>query len=121
MANSPNIGSASIRTGETERDTLLTLEQAVQIVPLGKSSLRRAIRAGQLEAFQPAGTKKFLLWKSALLQWATGTPAGGGSGGGAPRHSASVPQPRRQRRGVRRSGTAGLEPAPISLADVRAA
>lgn len=59
------------------QDTLIDLDQATTLVPFGKTTLRRAIKAGQLQAFEPVPGGKWVLWRSELIAWATGNVAGG--------------------------------------------
>src|SRR5215207_4458211 len=61
----------------TVDDRLLSLCEAVALVPFSETTLRRAIGRGELEAWQP-NSGKLVMWRSALFEWATRRPASGG-------------------------------------------
>ena len=44
-------------------------------MPFSETTLRRAIASGELEAWQPTGNGKLVMWRSALIAWATRRPA----------------------------------------------
>lgn len=48
-------------------DRFLTLDQATNILPVAKITLRRAIQAGELDAFKPG--KVIVVKESDLLRW----------------------------------------------------
>jgi hypothetical protein len=56
-------------------DVLICLSDAVALVPFSETTLRRAIARGELEAWQPAGNGKLVMWHSALIAWVTRRPA----------------------------------------------
>ena len=93
-------------------DLLICLSEAVALVPFSETTLRRAIARGELEAWQPTGNGKLVLWRSALIAWATQRPAG--------KHSPD--ETRRERRlpsrRQRRPATARPALEPITLPDL---
>jgi hypothetical protein len=59
----------------TGDDRLICLSEAVVLVPFSETTLRRAIVRGELVAWQPNGNGKLVMWRSALIAWATRRPA----------------------------------------------
>jgi hypothetical protein len=59
-------------TGEVR---LICLTGAVGLVPFSETTLRQAIISGELEAWQPNGNGKLVMWRSSLIAWATRRPA----------------------------------------------
>jgi hypothetical protein len=96
----------------TEEDRLICLADAVGLVPFSETTLRRAIVSGELEAWQPNGNGKLVMWRSSLIAWATRRPAHDRQTRAAPRDRR--PSSRRERR------TAGATeaPEPITLPDL---
>lgn len=84
---------------------MITLTQAVGLVPFSDTTLRRAIARGELEAWQPRRSGKVVMWRSAVLAWATRRPANTEAAGAD------------ERRATRRRGSTQL-PAPIALSDI---
>ncbi len=97
----------------TGADRLMSLSEAVALVPFSETTLRRAIARGELEAWQP-NSGKLVMWRSALIEWATRRPAKGG-GESAERTD------RRPRRSTTRRARRGREvpqsPDPITIPD----
>jgi hypothetical protein len=96
-------------------DRLIFLADALALVPFSEATLRRAIASGELKAWQPNRDGKLVIWRSALIEWATRRPA----------TDRQQPETRRERRQPKpssrgRGGTAGSTqvPDPISLADL---
>ena len=56
-------------------DRLIFLADALALVPFSEATLRRAIASGELEAWQPNTDGKLVMWRSALIEWATRRPA----------------------------------------------
>jgi hypothetical protein len=96
----------------TGEDRLICLSDAVCLVPFSETTLRRAIVRGELEAWQPNGNGKLVMWRSSLIVWATRRPAHDRPESDAPRHGRPS-SPRRRR-------TVGAEatPEPIALPDL---
>jgi hypothetical protein len=96
----------------TGEDRLICLADAVGLVPFSETTLRRAIVRGELEAWQPNGNGKLVMWRSSLIAWATRRPAHERQTSDASRDR--WPSSRRQRR------TAGGReaPEPITLPDL---
>jgi hypothetical protein len=93
-------------------DLLICLSEAVTLVPFSETTLRRAIARGELEAWQPTGNGKLVLWRSALITWATQRPAGKHAS-----HKNRRERPLLSRRQLRTStATPALEP--ITLSDL---
>jgi hypothetical protein len=80
----------------TGDDRLICLSEAVVLVPFSETTLRRAIVRGELVAWQPNGNGKLVMWRSALIAWATRRPAHDRQASDAPRER--QPSSRRQRR-----------------------
>jgi hypothetical protein len=97
------------RAGE---DRLICLSDAVGLVPFSETTLRRAIVSGELEAWQPNGNGKLVMWRSSLIAWATRRRAHNRQTSDAPRDRR--PSSRRQRR----TSSARETPEPISLPDL---
>jgi hypothetical protein len=93
-------------------DRLISLSDAVALVPFSETTLRRVIARGELEAWQPNGNGKLVLWQSALIAWATRRPA----------TEQADREPRRDRRlpsrGQGRVTGAAPAPSPIVLSDL---
>jgi hypothetical protein len=104
--------NASARSRGAGEDRLIFLADALALVPFSETTLRRAISSGELEAWQPIRDGKLLLWRSALIEWATRRPAT--SGDELQERVERRPSTRRQRR------TRGVTPTPepISLPDL---
>jgi hypothetical protein len=99
------------RTGD---DRLMSLSEAVALVPFSETTLRRAIARGELEAWQP-NSGKLVMWRSALFEWATRRPAKGDA------ESAQRNQRRSKRptsRRPRRGRGVPQSPDPITLPDL---
>jgi hypothetical protein len=96
----------------TGDDRLICLSEAVVLVPFSETTLRRAIVRGELVAWQPNGNGKLVMWRSALIAWATRRPAHDRQASDAPRER--HPSSRHQRR------TAGTRQTPdrITLPDL---
>src|SRR3954463_4127212 len=95
-------------------DRLMSLSEAVALVPFSETTLRRAIARGELEAWQP-NSGKLVMWRSALFEWATRRRANGGAETGEREgRGAKRPGPRRPRRGRE----APRSPEPITLPDL---
>lgn len=95
-------------------DRLMSLSEAVALVPFSETTLRRAIARGELEAWQP-NSGKLVMWRSALYEWATRRPASGGA------ESAERKERRPKRstsRRPRRGSGAPQSPDPITLPDL---
>jgi hypothetical protein len=98
----------------TGGDRLMSLSEAVALVPFSETTLRRAIARGELEAWQP-NSGKLVMWRSALLEWATRRPAKGG-GESAERNER---RPKRSTARCPRRGRAMPQvPDPITLPDL---
>jgi hypothetical protein len=93
-------------------DLLIGLSEAVTLVPFSETTLRRAIARGELEAWQPTDNGKLVLWRSALIAWATQRPAG--------KHSHDENRRERRLPSRRQRRTANATPAlePITLSDL---
>jgi hypothetical protein len=95
-------------------DQLMSLSEAVALVPFSETTLRRAIARGELEAWQP-NSGKLLMWRSALYEWATRRPARGGP-------KSAERKDRRPKRTTSRRPRRGSEvtqsPDPITLPDL---
>jgi hypothetical protein len=93
-------------------DRLIFLADALALVPFSETTLRRAIARGELEAWQPNRDGKLVMWRSALIEWATRRPA----------TDRQQPQTRRQRRpssrARRRAGGSTQAPDPITLPEI---
>jgi hypothetical protein len=96
----------------TGDDRLICLSEAVGLVLFSETTLRRAIVRCELEAWQPNGNGKLVMWRSALIAWATRRPAHDRQTSDAPRDR--QPSSRRQRRTPRARQT----PKPIALPDL---
>jgi hypothetical protein len=96
----------------TGEDRLICLSDAVGLVPFSETTLRRAIVRGELEAWQPNGNGKLVMWRSALIAWATRRPAHDRQTSDAPRDSRLS-----SRRERRTAGTRAI-PEPITLPDL---
>jgi hypothetical protein len=96
----------------TGEDRLICLSDAVGLVPFSETTLRRAIVRGELEAWQPNGNGKLVMWRSALIAWATRRPA-------HDRQTSDTPRDCRlsSRRERRTAGTRAT-PEPITLPDL---
>jgi hypothetical protein len=99
-------------TNECETDRLIFLSEALDLVPFSETTLRRAISRGDLEAWQPSRDGKLVMWRSALVEWATRRPATVYG----PHHDERPPETaiRRARRPRPGRGT----PEPIRLSDL---
>lgn len=96
----------------TGEDRLICLSDAVGLVPFSETTLRRAIVSGELEAWQPKGNGKLVMWRSSLFAWATRRPA-------HDRQPFDAPRDRRaSSRRQRRSAGGGEAPEPIILPDL---
>lgn len=96
-------------------DRLIVLAEALTLVPFSETTLRRAIRKGELEAWQPHDDGKLVLWRSSLIEWATRRPAGDRT------ESTGRSNPRSTKLAVRRPRralTAIQRPDPIRITDV---
>ena len=60
---------------DADGDRLIFLADAVTLVPFSETTLRRAIARGELQAWQPNRDGKLVMWRSALIEWATRRPA----------------------------------------------
>ena len=60
---------------DADDDRLIFLADAVTLVPFSETTLRRAIARGELQAWQPNRDGKLVMWRSALIEWATRRPA----------------------------------------------
>jgi hypothetical protein len=60
---------------DADDDRLMFLADAVNLVPFSETTLRRAIARGELQAWQPNRDGKLVMWRSALIEWATRRPA----------------------------------------------
>lgn len=101
--------------GRGDEDRLIFLAEALTLVPFSETTLRRAIGRGELEAWQPNSDGKLVMWRSALIEWATRRPAKGG------RESAERSEPRATRstsRRPRRGRAVPQSPDPITLPDL---
>src|SRR3954447_12630615 len=97
----------------TADDRLMSLSEAVALVPFSETTLRRAIARGELEAWQP-NSGKLVMWRSALFEWATRRPASG-AGESAERNER---RPKRiTSRRPRRGSEVPQSPDPIRLPD----
>lgn len=96
----------------TGEDRLICLSDVVGLVPFSETTLRRAIVSGELEAWQPNGNGKLVMWRSSLIAWATRRPAHDRQTSDATRDRR--PSSRRQR--LRAGG--GEAPEPIILPDL---
>lgn len=96
-------------------DRLIFLTEAIRLVPFSETTLRRAISRGELEAWQPHDDGKLVLWRSALIEWATRRPANGRTESlerfEAPSTTTASRRPRRGR-------VVPQRPDPITLADL---
>lgn len=93
-------------------DLLIGLSEAVTLVPFSETTLRRAIARGELEAWQPTGNGKLVLWRSGLIAWATQRPAGKQS------HLENRRERRLPSRRQRRTATSTATLDPITLSDL---
>lgn len=116
--SAPNSGSR-VERGNAEAtdvgDRLIFLAEALTLVPFSETTLRRAIRRGELEAWQPHDDGKLVLRRNSLIEWATRRPARD------PTESAGHAKPRSTKPAARRPrrAVAAIErPDPIRLADV---
>jgi|SRR5215207_11749722 hypothetical protein len=98
----------------TVDDRLLSLSEAVALVPFSETTLRRAIGRGELEAWQP-NSGKLVMWRSALFEWATRRPA---SGGAEPAERKERRPKRTTSRRPRRGSDVSQAPDPITLPDL---
>jgi hypothetical protein len=97
---------------DTGEDQLICLSDAVSLVPFSETTLRRAIVRGELEAWQPNGNGKLVMWRSSLIAWATRRPA-------HDRRTSDAAHDRRpSSRRERRTAGAGVTPEPITLPDL---
>jgi len=95
-------------------DRLMSLSEAVALVPFSETTLRRAIARGELEAWQP-NSGKLVMWRSALFEWATRRPANGGTESvERTERRPTKPTSRRPRRGRR----VPQAPDPITIPDL---
>jgi hypothetical protein len=96
----------------TGEDRLICLSDAVCLVPFSETTLRRAIVSGELEAWQPNGNGKLVMWRSSLIMWATRRPA-------QDRPACDAPRDRRPASPRRRRTVGATEtPEPIALPDL---
>jgi hypothetical protein len=96
----------------TGEDRLICLSDAVDLVPFSETTLRRAIVRGELEAWQPNGNGKLVMWRSSLIAWDTRRPA-------HDRRTSHAPHDRRpSSRRQRRTSGARQTPDPITPADL---
>ena len=93
----------------TGEDRLICLSDAISLVPFSETTLRRAIVRGELEAWQPNGNGKLVMWRGSLIAWATRRPAHDRETSDASRDRR--PSSRRQRRTAGSTET----PEPITL------
>jgi hypothetical protein len=113
--NDAIVAHAGTRTasGKPEEDRLIFLAEAVALVPFSETTLRRAIRSGELEAWQPNPDGKLVMWRSTLIEWATRRPAMGRE------ESEQSTERRLTRSGSRRRTRAAPQtPDPITLLDL---
>ena len=96
-------------------DRLIFLADALTLVPFSEATLRRAIARGELDAWRPNSDGKLVLWRSALIAWATRRRA----------TDRREPETRRARqsatpgsRARRRTDAPTRTPDPIRLSDV---
>ena len=99
------------RTGD---DRLMSLSEAVALVPFSETTLRRAIARGELEAWQP-NSGKLVMWRGALFEWATRRPANGGAE--SAERTERRPKKTTSRR-PRRGRQVPQSPDPITLPDL---
>jgi hypothetical protein len=102
---------AASATGD---DRLISLSEAVALVPFSETTLRRAIARGELEAWQP-NSGKLVMWRSALFDWATRRPASG-RGESAERNERRPKRTTSHR--ARRGSEVPRSPDPITLPDL---
>jgi hypothetical protein len=95
-------------------DRLMSLSEAVALVPFSETTLRRAIARGELEAWQP-NSGKLVMWQSALFEWATRRPANGGA---EPAERKKRRPKRTTCRRPRRGSDVPQAPDPITLPDL---
>jgi hypothetical protein len=98
------------RTGIGD-DQLIFLADALALVPFSETTLRRAIAKGELDAWRPNTDGKLVIWRSALLEWATRRPATDRAAAESRGNRRAAPDRRRTRRAT---GT----PDAITLADL---
>src|SRR3954451_16989450 len=102
------------RNSRSGDDRLMSLAEAVALVPFSETTLRRTIARDELEAWQP-NSGKLVMWRSALFAWVTRRPAKGGG------ESAQRNEPRPKRTTPRcpsRGREVPQSPDPITLPDV---
>ena len=104
--------SAQTTPATPNEDRLIFLADALDLVPFSETTLRRAISRGELEAWQPKTDGKLVIWRSALLEWATRRPANGA------KEPAERRAPRSARRGRPHGRTVPRTPDPIRLPDL---
>lgn len=95
-----------------EGDRLISLADALSLVPFSETTLRRAIAKGELEAWQPSRDGKLVMWRSTLFAWVTRRPARGEEQ--ANDRAERRPARSSSRRRPRRSGASQVPP-PITL------
>jgi len=95
-------------------DRLIFLAEALALVPFSEATLRRAIARGELEAWQPSREGKLVMWRSALVDWATRRPAAARQ----QREGTPDRRPAKPERGRRGTARATEVPDPITLADL---
>ena len=100
---------------DADDDRLIFLADAVTLVPFSETTLRRAIARGELQAWQPNRDGKLVMWRSALIEWATRRPA-------TDREESETHRERRlagaSSRRERRNARPTQAPDPISLLDL---
>jgi hypothetical protein len=93
-------------------DRLICLADAIALVPFSETTLRRAIAGGELDAWRPNRDGKLVLWRSALIEWATRRPA-------TDRQEREARRERRASSRARRRGAASTQtPDPITLPEI---
>jgi hypothetical protein len=115
MGAEPASVNARKATLREDSDRLICLAEALTLVPFSETTLRRAISSGELEAWQPHGEGKLVLWRSALIDWVTRRPAGDVRVPPQPAERRSGPAPLRR---PRRGRAVKQRPEPITLTDL---
>jgi hypothetical protein len=105
----------SQRDGTTNEDRLIFLAEALALVPFSETTLRRAIAKGELEAWRVNRNGKLVIWRNAVIAWATRQPASNAAERGE-RSERRTSRPVSRR--LRRRAKASQAPDPIEISNL---
>jgi hypothetical protein len=111
----------SQRDGTTNEDRLIFLAEALALVPFSETTLRRAIAKGELEAWRVNRNGKLVIWRNAVIAWATRQPASNAAERGERSERSERSERRTSRpvsRRLRRRAKASQAPDPIEISNL---